>query len=221
MEREDEELLSEECQSSSSPAQSQSYPQTTLPPVAVRVRDEVPVGPEQLLDGHAALLVGYLNGQCEDYKLRVEEAIRLGHEVRPEMSLFHSLQVPSLSIKDYVCRIARYASCSPECFVIALLFLHRYQYFTRMALSSRNVHRLTITAVLVATKSRDDIFFSNEYFGAIGGLQTKEMSALERRFLEDIQWGTYVDWKEFQNCLLELQKRMPQYFLSADELPEE
>eukprot|EP00796_Vickermania_ingenoplastis_P013334 gene13334-9167_t len=180
-------------------------------PQVVRIREEQK--PEHSC--HAQLLIGYLEGQCQEYRAREEEALARGEQRQQDISLFHSMQVPSLSIHDYVIRIARYASCSPECFVIALLLIHRYQYFTRMTLSLRNAHRLVITAVLVSTKSRDDIFFSNDYFSSIGGLQPKEMGALERRFLDDIQWSTYVDWAEYQSCLVELQKRMPQYFDDA------
>lgn len=167
----------------------------------------------------AAIFVRYLESQCDEY-IRLQEIISLEYPQQPpEISLFHSLQVPSFAIKDYVCRIARYARCSEECFILALLLLHRYQFFTGISIAPRNAHRLTITAVLVSTKSRDDVFFSNDYFSSIGGLRCEEMCSLERRFLQDIQWSTYVDWDEYQKCLLELRKRMPEYFFEAGENP--
>jgi hypothetical protein len=48
------------------------------------------------------------------------------------------------------CSINKYSSCSPECFVLALVFIDRLIQRNALLLSSLNVHRVIITAVMLA-----------------------------------------------------------------------
>ena len=49
-------------------------------------------------------------------------------------------------------RIFRYASCSGECFVLALVYIDRLIKRRDFVLTSLNVHRIIITAVMLAAK---------------------------------------------------------------------
>ena len=39
-------------------------------------------------------------------------------------------------------------------------------------MTSRNVHRLMITAVVIATKYYDDFYFKNTFYAKLGGITT-------------------------------------------------
>ncbi|RNF17490.1 CYC2-like cyclin 6 [Trypanosoma conorhini] len=120
---------------------------------------------------------------------------------------FHSSRIPQISVIDYVRRIAKYSCCSPECFVLSLIYMDRYLYTTRFPLTFRNVHRLMITAVLVSAKLRDDTYYTNTYYASLGGISTAELNGLELEFLKIIDWTTWVEPSQFEEYRLGLQAR--------------
>lgn len=50
-------------------------------------------------------------------------------------------------------------------------------------MNSLSVHRLFLTALMVATKYHDDTFLSNKHWSIMGGVSQKEMNVLETEFL--------------------------------------
>ena len=75
-------------------------------------------------------------------------------------SAFRATTRPSISVRAYMARIARFAGCSPVCYVVAYVYLDRLLRRCRrlaLAVDSYSVHRLLITAVLAAVKFLDDM----------------------------------------------------------------
>lgn len=75
-------------------------------------------------------------------------------------SAFRATTKPGISVRAYMARIARFAGCSPACYVVAYVYLDRLlRRGRRLALTvdSYSVHRLIITAVLAAVKFMDDM----------------------------------------------------------------
>ncbi len=69
--------------------------------------------------------------------------------------------------------IFKYMGCSPVVFVYSLILIDRIQeYQENFYMTSRNVHRLMITGVLVGTKYFDDFYFKNTYYAKLGGVTT-------------------------------------------------
>ena len=55
---------------------------------------------------------------------------------------FHAKNVPSVSIKDYLKRINKYAKCSQECFILALIYIDRITKVDKsLSLNPFTVHR--------------------------------------------------------------------------------
>lgn len=73
-----------------------------------------------------------------------------------DVTIFHGLREPTISIQQYIDRIFKYAACSPSCFIIAHIYMDRFLQKTDGHLTSLNVHRLLITSVMVAAKFIDD-----------------------------------------------------------------
>lgn len=120
---------------------------------------------------------------------------------------FHSSRVPHISTLDYVKRIAKYSRCSTECFIIAIMYLDKYVENTQIPITFRNVHRLLITATLVAVKVRDDLYYNNAYYASIGGITPQEINTLEIDFLAAIDWNTWVEPQKFDACVEMLSQR--------------
>jgi hypothetical protein len=119
-------------------------------------------------------------------------------------SHYHSSRIPGVSVNDYLKRIAKYSRCSPESFVITLIYLDRYTAYTGIPVCYRNVHRLLITIVMVAAKLRDDIYYSNAYYASIGGVTLKELNALEAEMLRCLEWKTWVEPRLYTTYFSEL-----------------
>jgi hypothetical protein len=58
---------------------------------------------------------------------------------------FQSSYAPNISIQAYLERINKYAKCSPNCFVVALIYIDRLIEMKNIVLTSLNVHRILIT----------------------------------------------------------------------------
>ena len=129
------------------------------------------------------------------------------HLEHAHQSRFHSSRIPQISMWDYLHRIARYSHCSPECILITIIYLDRYVERTRIPLTFRNIHRLTITAVTVAAKLRDDVYYANSYYASIGGVTVQEMNILELELLTNIDWVTWVEPSEYNLYVAQLVRR--------------
>lgn len=106
---------------------------------------------------------------------------------------FHSIRVPSLSLHQYVARIAKYFQCSNNCFVVCIVYISRVLRLNPdFKICKLNIHRLLLTSIMMAVKFVDDVYYSNAYYARVGGVPTKEMNALEAEFLHLIQWRLHV-----------------------------
>jgi len=109
------------------------------------------------------------------------------------VTVFHCLRVPPISIAEYLLRIGVYSNCSPESYIIAMVYIDRLLTLNcEINLTSLNVHRLVITAVLLAIKGRDDTYYSNAYYASIGGVSTAQINRLELTFLEMMRFELFV-----------------------------
>jgi len=59
------------------------------------------------------------------------------------------------------------------------------------------IYRLILTAILLASKFYNDVFYGNHYVGYIGGVDLKEINILEKEFLRFINWRLWVDPLEY------------------------
>lgn len=114
------------------------------------------------------------------------------------VTVFQGVRAPSVSIHDYLFRISRYFLCSPECFVMSLVYIDRIMKKRQdFVISKLNIHRLIVTSVMLAVKFFDDVYYSNAYYGKVGGVKGPEMNVLEVHFLRLIDWHLFVSPEEF------------------------
>lgn len=123
-----------------------------------------------------------------------------------EVTIFHGLRAPPLSIRQYIDRVFKYSGCSPSCFVVAKIYVDRYLQSTQVHLTSFNVHRLLITSVMLAAKFIDDAFFNNAYYAKVGGVSTAELNRLEMKFLFAIDFRLKVNVDTFKKYCSQLEK---------------
>ena len=115
-----------------------------------------------------------------------------------EMTVFHAMKKPAISIEDYIERIFTYALCSKSCFLIAAFYMERVAVKNAaLRATSLNSHRLLITSVMLAAKFFDDIFYNNAYYAKVGGVPVSELNALELAMLKELDYGLNMSAEEF------------------------
>jgi len=99
-----------------------------------------------------------------------------------------------MSVLVYLVRIRRFTRFDNANFFIALGYLGRLIRTAGPAFcpTHHNVHRLLITALLVASKTNDDVHHRNSFMARCGGVSTAELSALEIEFCRILRWRLFI-----------------------------
>lgn len=118
---------------------------------------------------------------------------------------FHALRPPAISIYDYLTRVAKYSACSPECFVLSLVYIDRIiQSNPQFVVDSLNIHRLLITSIMLSAKFFDDQYYNNSYYAKVGGVSAHEMNSLEVEFLFMANFTLFVSTETYSQYYFEL-----------------
>jgi hypothetical protein len=134
--------------------------------------------------------------------LALEGWVAIGNKQQQKLSHFHCVRAPPMGVKDYLKRIRSYFKCSDECYVIALVIIDRVgKVDSSLTLCELNVHRLLVSAVMLAAKFHDDVYYSNAYYAKVGGLSVKEINQLESRLLKLLNWKVNVAAEEYHEYL--------------------
>lgn len=116
------------------------------------------------------------------------------------VTAFHALKLPQISVPSYVDRLMAYMFCSKPCWIAAMIYLDRLaaRCGPVAAVTSMTVHRLLLTALVLAAKFYDDIFYDSHYYSRVGGITVAEANTLELEFLCGLDWGLVVDADEYE-----------------------
>lgn len=136
-----------------------------------------------------------------------------------QITKFHALKSPGIGILPYLERIHKYASCSNECFILALIYIDRLIQRNNFLLTELNVHRVVITAILLAAKFFDDAYYNNAYYSKVGGVLVSEMNGLEVDFLFRINFSLHVTPEEFEKYRAELVSHAASMSVSVAQAP--
>jgi len=106
---------------------------------------------------------------------------------------FEGTKMPEISIEEYVSRVHEFMGCSPEVYVHAVIYIDRViKRNPEFCVTTLNIHRLFITAVVIAIKYFDDTYYAQEYYGSVAGVNPKELGKLEVRMLKLLNWTIFV-----------------------------
>ncbi|CAD8114239.1 unnamed protein product [Paramecium sonneborni] len=131
----------------------------------------------------------------------VEETDKLDSQQTP----FHASKIPAITLENYLIRIAKYAKCTDECFIIALIYLDKVQeQHQEILLNSHCVHRFLMIAIVLAIKFQDDDYYRNDYYSKIAGITLKELNQLESELLELLNYDLYISKDRYNNYLKKL-----------------
>ncbi|KAJ2098702.1 cyclin-like protein interacting with PHO85 [Coemansia sp. S100] len=119
-----------------------------------------------------------------------------------DITPFHSRAVPAISVHDYLERVAKFVCLENDSLIAVLVYLDRVTraqiHRPAFALSPFNIHRLLITAIVVAHKFNSDVFFNNARYSKVGGIPLAEMNQLELELLFMARFDLKIDAPEMQ-----------------------
>lgn len=73
-------------------------------------------------------------------------------------------------------------------------------------LNSKNIHKLFFIALIVAIKMNDDETFTQDFYGKVSGISVRELNFLERAFLENLNYKTFVEVKVLKKYVEKLEE---------------
>merc|ERR1712070_857875 len=147
-------------------------------------------------------IVGVISKLLTDLVARNDQLPLQPSHVTP----FHSSKPPTISVKSYLeDRILKYAGCSEETFILALIYMDQVvQFNPDFVISSLNVHRLLITSIMLASKFFDDVYYNNAYYARVGGISNLEINSLEMEMLRMISFSLFVQPEQYERYRISL-----------------
>jgi len=151
-------------------------------------------------------IVGVISKLLTDLVARNDQLPLAPTQVTP----FHSSKPPTISVKSYLeDRILKYAGCSEETFILALIYMDQVvQFNPEFVISSLNVHRLLITSIMLASKFFDDVYYNNAYYARVGGISNVEVNSLEMEMLRMISFSLFVQPDQYERYRCSLYSHM-------------
>jgi len=114
-------------------------------------------------------------------------------------TIFDAVSVPAMSVQCYLVRMRRYTKFDFTVFLVAISYLDRLcQLGVSYCPTIHNIHRLLVTALLVASKATDDIFHGNGFMAQCGGISGKELNKLEYELCRTLKWRLIPSLRELQ-----------------------
>ena len=142
-----------------------------------------------------------LNYICEENKDKSEI-------INKNIIPFMTKNIPSMSIKDYLLRLSQFTKMSESTIIIILIYIDRISNINNFRLTYKNIYKLILSAMIVAIKYNEDLFYSSAIYAKLGGLSVSELNYLEFQFLILIKFSLFIEndlYDKYKNNLLSLQ----------------
>lgn len=109
-------------------------------------------------------------------------------------SVFDTKFPSRVSMPTYLTKIVENFKCSQEALILAMIYIDRLTVARpKFIIQSKNIHKLMLTAIVLASKFLDDRKHKNEYYAKHGDVSLKEINKLEVDFLETLEYNLYVN----------------------------
>ena len=99
------------------------------------------------------------------------------NQLFPSFDHFCAQQIPGISIERYVERICYYMRCSSQAYIFALAYIRRLVY-AGFPLHAKSIHRVVLTSIVIAAKTRDDHSYSMKFYAQMGGVTNIDLNTM-------------------------------------------
>ncbi|KAL9949134.1 hypothetical protein ACHAQF_001207 [Verticillium nonalfalfae] len=134
------------------------------------------------------------------------------------LTRFHSRTAPSISVLEYLNRLAKHATLTPPLLLSMVYYIDRLcALYPEFTINTLTVHRFLITAATVAAKGLSDSFWNNTTYARVGGVKVAELKLLELEFLYRVDWKIVPNPEVLVAYYRGLIERCPGYALEGDD----
>ena len=112
--------------------------------------------------------------------------------IEKNKTIFSMEEIPCISLYNYLYRIKKYTKVEDNTLIIALIYIDRICKINDFMINHYNIHKLLFTAIILAIKNNEDIYFTNSFYAKVGGISSNELINLELEFSLLIQFKFYV-----------------------------
>ena len=112
--------------------------------------------------------------------------------------IFYISHVPRISIEEYINRIYKYTKMNISSLILSVIYIDRFCELNGYILSSKNIHRILLTACLLSIKFNEDINVNTKYYANVAGIQVEDLNNLVFYFIVKIQFSLFVDFDNYQ-----------------------
>ena len=110
-----------------------------------------------------------------------------------DVTRFHSQARADITVRDYLRRVVQFCALEKCCILTILVYMDRVRgRGGTLVVSSITVHRIIITAIVVATKTLCDSYYTNDHYAKVGGITMAELNVLEIELLTLLDWRLNV-----------------------------
>lgn len=105
-------------------------------------------------------------------------------DAEPQLhSAFFAKKIPAISLAAYIDRILKYSKAEDPSLILALIYIDLLCDQSKFRLTDHNIHRVLLTAIVIAIKFNEDDYFANSFYAKVGGISNDELNTLEYEFL--------------------------------------
>lgn len=112
--------------------------------------------------------------------------------------------IPSISIKDYILRLAKHSKVNESTIIIILIYIDRICNINHLNLTYYNIHKLILASFILAIKYNEDNYYSMSFYSKIGGISLSELNNLELECLILIRYNLLIQPKLFDKYYKDL-----------------
>ena len=124
------------------------------------------------------------------------------------LKVFYSLNIPLISIKDYLEHIYECTKINSSTLILILIYIDRICNINKIKLSYYIIHKLILGSMLIAIKYNEDVIFPYKDYAKIGGVSLSEIFILEYNFIIFINFNLFITEELFN--------KYNDYLLSSD-----
>ncbi|OJD13324.1 hypothetical protein AJ78_06215 [Emergomyces pasteurianus Ep9510] len=107
---------------------------------------------------------------------------------------FYCKKISPISLEDYLLRVHRYCPMSTAVYLATSRYIRHLAIVEKIIyVTPRNMHRLVLGGLRVATKMMEDLCYTHRRFAKVGGVTERELAKLEINFSFLMDFELMVD----------------------------
>ena len=110
--------------------------------------------------------------------------------------IFDTINIPDISIYDYIIRIISYSNCDENILISSLVYFDKIGKIKKITYS--NVYKILFTSILLSLKYNEDEIYNNEYYSQIAGVSKYELKQMEYEYFVLLNFNLHIEEELFE-----------------------